>query len=231
MTTRRTLLRAAGLAGLAGLAGCTAIGGTSTPDDDPAVSGPADGGNGTGDGIEPSELDVPRDATRRASIVASDDADALPVTPRVSLADPFATGGSPPVLRVDVDNPGDDPVTVGEYRAVVFQYVGSDDGTYVLLPHSERSTSGDPDRVTPDFAAGDCWTLDSPVAVTMEYGTVEIPAGGTLTAYVGLYGNPETDCLPAGEYRFEAAYNVAPLSSADDEQPPTWGFTLGIEEL
>lgn len=227
MQTRRDLLRAAGLLGAAGLAGCTAIADDpddSTPPADPGSSGPAS---------EPTELEVPRDATHRATIASVDEATDLPVRPRVSLADPFLTSGGPPVLRVDVENPTDEAVTVGEYRDVVFQYVRSMDGAYVLLPLSERSTDGEPDRVRGDYEVTDegCFQLAEPIAVTMEYGTVEIPAGGTLTAFVGLYVSSDAyGCTPVGDHRFGAAYNVAPLAE-DDSASERWGFTLSVEEL
>lgn len=213
--TRRDALGAVGLVGFAGLAGCTAA---------PEPSDPAtDGGT------------RPPDATRRVTVVSRDDPPDLPVRPRVSLADPFATDGSPPVLRADVENPTDDPVVVAEYREVVFQYVGAVDAPFVLLPHSERSTTGDPDRTGPPFeTVGDgCWRLTDRVAVTMEYGTVEIPAGGTLTAFVGLYGVAGSEgCLPPGEYRFEATYAHYPEGlDGGDPDTATWGLRLRVDSL
>jgi len=226
MVTRRSVLRAAGIAGIVGLAGCTA-----GANDSPMTDG---GDDGTGS--EPSDREVPPDATSRASVTAQDNPPELPVTPQVSLADPFATGSSPPVLRVDVDNPTDAPVVLGEYRDVVFQYVvDSADNELMLLPHSQRSTSGDPDRATPDYdVEGDgCWRLTDQIAVTQEYGTVEVPAGGTLTAYVGLYGLPEAgECLPAGERRFETTYSYYPDGlGGDDREDATWGFSLSVETV
>lgn len=226
MVTRRSLLRAAGIAGIVGLAGCTARGN----DLPPATDG---GTDGDGTGSEPSERDYPPGATHRATLVSQDAAPDLPVTPRVSLADPYVTGGSPPVLRVDVDNTADRPVVLGEYRDVVFQYV-ADGEDAILLPHSERSTSGDPDRATPDYGVeGDgCWRLTDHIAVTEEYGTVEVPAGGTLTAYVGLYGLPGAeDCLPTDERRFEATYSYYPGGLGDEREDATWGFTLSVAPI
>lgn len=224
--TRRSVLRAAGIAGIVGLAGCT-TGGNDLP--------VADGGdNGDGTGSQPSDSEHPPDATHEARIVAQDGAPDLPVAPRVSLADPYVTGGSPPVLRVDVDNTTDRPVVLGEYRDVVFQYVGGDEDT-ILLPHSERSTSGEPDRATPDYGVeGEgCWRLTDRIAVTEEYGTVEVPAGGTLTAFVGLYTLPDAaNCQPAGERRFEATYSYYPDGLGGDEgEEAEWGFTLLVEPI
>lgn len=226
MVTRRSLIRAAGIAGTAGLAGCTA-----RVNDDPLTDG---GTDGDGTGSQPSDHDYPPGATHRATLVSQDPAPDLPVAPRVSLADPYVTGGSPPVLRVDVDNTADRPAVLGEYRDVVFQYVHSDRDA-VLLPHSERSTSGDPDRVTPDYGVeGDgCWRLAGHIAVTEEYGTVDVPAVGTLTAYVGLYGLPgAAECLPTGEHRFEATYSYYPDGLGGGErEDATWGFSLSVEPV
>jgi hypothetical protein len=224
MQTRRDLLRVASIGGVFVLAGCTAIADDSTPPNDSTSSDP---------GSEPTELKVPRDATHRAKINSIDAAPDLPVRPQVSLADPFLTSGSPPALRIDVENLTDEAVTVGEYRAVVFQYVSSNDGAYLLLPVSDRSTEGTPDRVRGDYAVTeqDCFQLADPIAVTTEYGTIEIPAGGTLTAFVELYvGSTADGCPPVGDYRFETTYSVAPLTD-DAGAPSEWGFTLSVEEL
>jgi len=247
--TRRSLLRTAGLVGTVGLAGCTAFG------DGPAggpTDGPADSPTDTPTRT-PTDGGTPSDATHRIEVTGTDDAHDLPVEPSVAVVEPYATGSSPPVLRVDVANPTDDPVSIGEYRAVVFQYVHSDDETLLWLPHSERSTDGEPARSLPDYeVAGDgCWRLTDGIAVTMEYGVVEVPAGGTLTAFVGLYGDSEADdCLAPGTHRFETTYTVSPLSiekeTETDESTPTetdratetdeppqakWGFSLTVEEL
>lgn len=222
MSTRRDLLRLAGLAGVSGLAGCTTIAGEE-PTTDP------------GDGTRPSERDSPPGATHRISLATSDDAPALPVRLRVAVADAYATSGSPPVLRVDVDNPTDEPVAVGEYRAVVFQYVYAGARTLVLLPHSDRSTEGEPDREIPDYemTSDGCWKLASYPGQTLEYGTVEIPANGTLTAFVGLYATPDADaCLPAGDHRFQATYaRFSDGGHGSPSETDRWGFSLAVEEL
>ncbi|WP_435064200.1 hypothetical protein [Halobaculum sp. EA56] len=239
MDTRRALLRGVGLAGLAGasgLAGCTALadGGDGDTGGDGAPNTDADGG----DGSEPSGRDRPADATHDAVVAAVDDPPDLPVDPRVSLADPHVDGDSPVVLRVDVNNPTDEAVVVGEYRPVVFQYVRDATGTLVWYPHSERSTDGEPDRSLPDLGLAEegCWRLDSPLAQTMEYGTVEVPAGGTLTAFVGLYALPDAPggagCFPAGEFRFEAHYTVMEDGFGGEENPSaTWGFDLTLRAV
>jgi hypothetical protein len=224
-------LHAVSLAGLATLAGCTAV-----ANDDPGLPDGGSNGDGPG-GSQPSDLEHPPTATHRVTILDQDDAPDLPVRPRVTLADPYVTQGSPPVLRVDVANPTDEPVVIGEYRPVVFQYVYSDDDAYVFLPHSERSTEGDPDRTTPEYdVEGDgCWRLTSGIGQTMEYGTVEIPTNGTLTAFVGLYATEDASrCTPLGARRFETSYNYFEAGFAgdeDDTRSEPWGFSLAVEEL
>lgn len=243
-STRRSLLRATGVAAAVGLAGCT---------------GSPGGGNGSGDtGRTDTETPTPTDAetetptdtetpppddaTGRVHRVSSDDTPDLAVEPAVTVVDAFVAADGPAVLRVDVDNPSDETVVVGEYRDVVFQYVSSSDFTYQLLPHSERSTTGIPERERPPYPTEEgesCWRLTEPLAQTTEYGTVSIPAGGTLTAFVGLYANPDAGaCLPTGEYRFEATYAleepVGTSSGTATEQERTtaeWGFSLSVESL
>lgn len=235
MQHRRALLRAAGVVGVAGLAGCTGLADGST-------DGPLpDGGTGTDgdDDTRPSDRDHPPDATHEATISARDAPPELPVRPRVSLADPYVTDGSPPVLRVDVENATDESVVIGEYRPVVFQYVRDVDGTFVWYPHSDRSTAGEPDRAAPDLDLADegCWRLASGIAQTMEYGTVEIPAGGTLTAFVGLYVAHDTlsidGCFPTGTVRFETTYadHTDGSIGGDDVTTAEWGFDLTVEAI
>ena len=200
-----------------------------------------DGGNGSGSdgGIRPSDREYPPGATHEATIRSQDTAPDLPIRPRVSLANPYVTDGSPVVLRVDVENPTDAPVTIGEYRPVVFQYVRSADGTLIWYPHSERSTAGEPDRALPalDLADEGCWRLASGIAQTMEYGTVEIAAGGRLTAFVGLYVThdaPSVDgCFPTGTVRFETTYadHSRGVAGGEDATTAEWGFDLTVEAL
>lgn len=241
--TRRGLLRAAGLVGVAGLAGCTGFGDGPA---DGATDGPADSPTDTPTKT-PTDGGTPTDGTHRVAVTDIDDDPDLPVNPSVTVVDPYATGASPPVLRVDVANPTDDSVSVGEYREVVFQYVRSDDETLLWLPHSERSTTGEPARSVPDYqVVGDgCWRLTDDIVVTEEYGVVEIPADETLSAVVGLYGDAEADaCLVSGSHRFAATYSVSPLSigegtttgtdgatAADDPPRAVWGFSLAVESL
>lgn len=240
MDSRRALLRGiclAGAAGPAGLAGCTGAPNGDTDDD----SGDGtDDGNGTGDtdGSSPTDRERPADATHAASIASRDGDTTLPVSTEVAFVDPYVTAGSPAVLRVDVENPTDEAVTIGEYREVVFQYVVSEDETLIWLPHSERSTEGDPDRSTPsvDIASEGCWRLDSYPVVTEEYGTVAVPADGTLTAFVGLYATPDAPasatCFPTGDSRFEAIYTVFPEGiGGEGEERTEWGFDVSVESL
>ncbi len=239
-STRRSLLRAAGVATAVGLAGCTGspegerggTGGTATnTPTDTETETPTD-----------TETPAPDDAAGRVSLVSSDDTPDFAVEPTVTVIEEFVTADGPAVLRVDVANPTDEAVVVGEYRDVVFQYVSSGEFTYQLLPHSERSTTGTPEREQPPYPTDEgatCWRLTEPLAQTTEYGTVSIPAGGTLTAFVGLYANPDAEaCLPTGEYRFKATYAVGePVGTsggtATDGERTTgeWGFSLAVESL
>ncbi|PSP39906.1 hypothetical protein BRC71_00285 [Halobacteriales archaeon QH_7_65_31] len=234
---RRALLRTGGVVAAVGLAGCTGDPTDGTDDRD-------EGGEtetATDTASDSDDQFGSTDATGQVTLLSSGDSPDIAVEPSVTVADEFVTSDSPALLRVDVDNPTDDPVTIGEYRAVVFQYVASSDQRYTLLPHSDRSTDGVPERTRPTYPTADgaaCWRLTEPIAVTAEYGTVEVPAGGTLTAFVGLYPDATAEtCLPAGTYRFKTTYTTAPLEqtsdgTATDESPSAeWGFSLDVESL
>lgn len=224
MPSRRELLRIAGATGVAGVAGCT------------AESNPADDESGSlGTAARPSDTERPPEATHRVGVAGTDADPEIPVRPRISIIDPYATPESPPVVRVDVDNPTYRTVVAGEYRSVVFQYSRSESDAFYLLPHSERSTDGEPDREPPGYETdGDCWKIADHPVVTLEYGTVAIPPGGTLTAFVGLYAGPDgTDCYPNGIHRFEEGYTHFRNSpvAGDDNESERWGFSLSVESL
>jgi len=135
---RRQYLRYVSGAGsvlVSGLAGCTGSG----PDETPP---PGTGGSGE---TRPSGTGGPG-----VSIVSSDADTDLPVRPVVELVRDTATSEQPPRLRTTLTNTSDEPVTVGEGRAVHFEYVTDDSGALILLP-------GKSDREYP--AEPDCWRL------------------------------------------------------------------------
>lgn len=213
---RRQYLRYIGGAGavlIAGLAGCT--GGDEGPNE-PLPSG-TDGTNGSdgAGGTRPEGTGGPG-----VTLASTDDDPALPVRPAVDIVRETATEDHPPRLRTTLENTGDESVTVGEGRAVHFEYVTDDSGLLTLLP-------GETDTEYP--AAADCWRLTEGIATTEEYRTFEIDAGGSSSRLVDLYATPDADgCLPVGEYRFESTIAVG---SDDDEaeSSATWGFAVSLE--
>jgi hypothetical protein len=147
----------------------------------------------------------------------------LPVEPGVEVLEPVATEDHPPSLRVTLSNTGEGALTVGEGRAIRFQYVSDDSGTLQLLP-------AEGEYPVPE---GNCWRLTEGVATTMEYRTDELEPGEALEADVELYALPGYDgCLPVGEFRFETAYTVStgdPDADAEDAERATWGFSVSLE--
>lgn len=230
-TRRRYLRRVGSIAFATGLAGCTdgtpprAGGGTDgsdTPtesdgDDgsaDPGTNGTDSGDDGAG-GTRPTGTGGPG-----VSIVSVDDDPDLPVRPAVEVVREAATPEHPPRLRTVLANTSDERVTVGEGRAVHFEYVADDAGSLVLLP-------GETEREYP--AEPDCWRLTEGIAVTEEYRTFEIDAGASSSRPVDLYATPDGDgCLPVGEYRFETTVSIV-TAEAEPESSATWGFSLVLE--
>jgi len=214
--TRRQYLHYIGGAGsvlIAGLAGCTD---GSDPDDSPNETPPSgtDGTNGSG-GTRPEGTGGPG-----VSLVATDEDPALPVRPAVEIVRDTATEAHPPRLRTTLENTGDESVTVGEGRAVHFEYVTDDSGLLTLLP-------GDTDSAYP--ADADCWRLTEPVATTEEYRTFEIDVGASSSRPVDLYAMPDADgCLPVGEYRFETTISIV-SAAAESQSSATWGFSILLE--
>ncbi|MFA1609551.1 hypothetical protein [Halobellus rubicundus] len=212
--TRRRLLRGIGTgigsAALTGLAGC--LGGA--PRADGGSPGPDDGG-GTGGATDtrPSGTGGPG-----VTIAAVDGAIDLPIEPEVEIVREAATAAHPPRLRTVLTNAGDERVRVGEGRAVHFEYVRDGSGALVLLPGGEEFP-----------AEPDCWRLTDDVAVTEEYRTFEIDAGGSSGRPVDLYATPGEDaCLPVGEYRFETTISIV-SEDAEPQSSAEWGFTILLE--
>ena len=214
--TRRQYLRYMGGAGsvlVAGLAGCT---GRSGPDDSPNGTPPSetDGTNGS-DGTRPEGTGGPG-----VSLVSTDEDPDLPVQPSVEIVRDTATEDHPPRLRTTLTNTGDESVTVGEGRAVHFEYVTADSGLLTLLP-------GEGDTEYP--AEPDCWRLTEGIATTEEYRMFEIDADGSSSRLVDLYATPDADgCLPVGEYRFETTIAIV-SEDAESQSSATWGFSVLLE--
>ena len=236
--TRRDYLRIGGLVTTGAFAGC--LSSATTADDGAGNDGTTTGTETTGSLDPNGDEGDPAGGTRPAgtggpgvTLASVDDVPDLPLVPSVEVAEAVATEEHPPGLRVTLTNEGDEPIRVGEGRAVVFEYVTADDGVLILLP---------PDG---DYAAeAGCWRLKEPIATTMEYRILSFAPGESLTRRVDLYGTPGEDaCLPVGEHRFESQYRVVSgdenvtddgetvTSDATTEasETATWGFSVLLE--
>ena len=215
-TNRRRHLR--GIAGIAaaaltGLSGCTGGDPTDTGDGTPTDAPPGEQGTvGTGD-TRPEGTGGPG-----VSVVAVDEAPDLPVEPSVTVVREAATPEHPPRLRTTLTDTSGESVRVGEGRAVHFEYVTDDSGALQLLPPGG------------DYPAeADCWRLAEGIAVSEEYRTFEIEAGGASERPVDLYATPGEDaCLPVGEYRFETTLSVVD-ADGEAQSSARWGFSVVLE--
>jgi hypothetical protein len=245
--TRRTVIGLGALALTGALAGCTgaaprANGGDGGGSSDSGGSSGGDGSGGSGGGTDNGDGDGGLPGTDSGTddgsnaggtrpsgtggpgvtIVSVDDAPDLPVRPSVELTRDTATADHPPQLRTILTNITDAPVSVGEGRAVHFEYVYDDATHLVLLPAGEEWP-----------AEPDCWRLTDGIAVTEEYRTFEVATDEPSTRLVDLYATPgegeDADaCLPVGEYRFETTISV--LSEAgEQESSARWGFSVLLE--
>jgi hypothetical protein len=136
----------------------------------------------------------------------------------VQITNDTATTEQPPKLNVTVTNTGDEAVTVGEARAVVFEYQHSKGNALMLLPEAFEAPS-----------EPDCWRLTEPIAITQEYRTERLDPGASMASDLSLYASAQTPagtCLPVGEHRFESSYALTP---GDDQQQLTWGFSVLFE--
>lgn len=192
-TPRRSLVRLGAFAVAGLLAGCA------------GVPPRADGGQD--------------DATPRISLDSVDDDPDLPVRPGVEVVRATATSDHPPRLRTTLANTTDEPVRVGEGRAVHFEYVADDSRDLLLLP-------GDAEREYP--AEPGCWRLTDGIAVSEEYRTFAVDPDDPSSRLVDLYATAGGEgCLPTGEFRFETT--IAVLSDELDPQASaTWGFVAEL---
>ena len=220
MATRRRFLGTGALLGTGLLAGCTGDGAGGDPSPSPSETPPNDGSDGTASGTPPANGSDSGDTRPRGTggpavtLASVDRRPSLPVRPTVEVVEPVATDDHPPRLRVSIENGSDGPITLGEARAVVFQYVTSESGELTLLPPGE------------DYPAeAGCWRLTEGVAVTEEYRTVTLDPGGSYASELDLYGAPteEDACLPVGEHRFETVFSVS--TGGDGESTASNGTT------
>jgi len=216
--TRRRYLQYAGGAALpAGLAGC--IG--TVPETNDTDNGTDDlPDNGTANGTDGNETRPEGTGGPGVTIAATDDDPEIPIQPAVEVVREAATTEHPPRLRTTLTNTSDEAVSVGEGRAVHFEYVTADSGTLILLP-----PAGDNDYP----AEPDCWRLTDGIATTEENRIFEIAAGESSSRPVDLYATTEADgCLPVGEYRFETTISLTG-GDAETDDAATWGFSVVLE--
>jgi len=209
VTTRRRYL-----SGIGG--GSALLVGAGCLDRDPPGGGDGDDGGNDSDGAggtRPEGTGGPG-----VTVVSVDADDGLPVVPSVEVVREAATEESPPRIRTVLEITSDESVTVGEGRAVHLEYVYDDTDALVFLP-SDGEYPADPG----------CWRLTDGVAVTEEFRTFEIDAGGSSSRTVDLYATPGEDaCLPVGEYRFETPVSIGDPGS-DPEPTGRWGLTILLE--
>lgn len=209
MPTRRDVLGTTALLGTGLIAGC--VGGGGSADDSPTPTstptGTDDGppGNGSGDGNASGDTRPEGTGGPAVTLASVAQRPELPVRPTVEVVDPVATADHPPRLRVSVENGADRRITLGEARAVVFEYVTSESGELITLP------AGGDYPVEPG-----CWRLTEGIAVTTEYRTATLAPGEAVSSDLELYGaaTGEDACLPVGEHRFESTYSVSTVDGA-----------------
>lgn len=196
------------------LAGCTSLGDPGSEDTEPSTASPTSSPSPTPEGTP-------------VRVASTDEQPDVPVEYGVAMAEPLATDEHPARIRVTIRNPTDSEVVLGEERAVRFHHVIGEDGALYLLPAGSR---------VEHFAEPACWRLTDHVAVAAYYGTLAIPADGSVSAESFVLGSadlPEGACLPTGEHRVvtsgRAAASADPiLGGGGDATDFRWGFTLRV---
>lgn len=213
---RRRLLRGFAAALPVGLAGCLGE----------ALPGESDDGTPTPEPTSTPTPEGPPPGDTLVEVAALEDQPSVPVAYDVTMAEPLATDEHPARVRVELSNTGDTDLVLGERRGVQGYHATSADGALYLFPVGDGRTS--------ELVEPGCWRLTDHVAVTTEYGTVEVPAGESLTAESFVYGAVDApgDCLTGGEHRVGVGGRVAESSAGvignDDATEFSWGFTLRV---
>lgn len=230
---RRSLLRAGAATVPVALAGCT----TDALSNDDNGGGSDPGADDTPTG-SPGNTPTDREGDERRHSTPLDepsvrvsDRDEQPTVPiryEAEMVAPLITEEHPPRVQVSVTNTGDQPLVLGEERAVKFHHLNAGAGALYLLP----AEAGDPTRAPTD--AG-CWRLREPVAVATYYGTISLEPGETRRAVSAVYGHwelPEDGCLPEGDHRVETSIGYGEDTDAvlgDGTEQFDWGFTLSVD--
>ena len=187
---RRQFLAAAGAGAAAAFSGCV----------DGLTTGP--------DGAEQSHPDIS---------VETDPAPG-PASVTVSVERAFDDDG-PARLRIALTNDGDEPLSAIFGTVPPFTGLHGDqvegDARLLLVPTSNQRHQ----RVIPDTPIDGSWRATGDVATNATAITKDVPAGETLSETYDLLAGPETEVLPAGEYRFEVR---------DYLGRETWGFTVSV---
>ncbi|MFC6991531.1 hypothetical protein ACFQH3_07045 [Haladaptatus sp. GCM10025707] len=179
--TRRSLLRVGGLTAVGLLAGCIADSGEPADNDttEPGDDTTEPGNNTTNDSLlDPgNQSGDPAGGTRPAgtggpgvTVVHTDEQPSLPLEVAVTVTNEAATDDAPPQLEVSITNTSEQPVNVGEGRAIFFQYAIDDREQLQLLPAGEAYPT-----------KKGCWRLTDGIAITEEYRIRTIEAGKTVT--------------------------------------------------
>jgi len=95
----------------------------------------------------------------------------------------------------------------------------------------DTATSEHPPRLRTTLANTSDETLrvGEGIAITEEYQTFEIEAGGSSGRLVDLYATPDADgCLPVGEHRFKTTIAIV-SEDAEPESSAEWGFSVLLE--
>lgn len=189
---RRQFLAAAGTVSATALAGCFA--GTLEPE--------------SGDGSTYPSLSVDTDplagpASASVSVVRDFDAD------------------RPARLRIALTNEGDDALsaifgTVPPFTDLHGEHT-EEDARLLLVPTDDQRKR----RVIPETPSGGTWRATDDVATNATAIMTEVPASETVAQTYDLLTGPETDGLPAGDYRFEVR---------DYLGRETWGFTVSVSD-
>ncbi len=152
------------------------------------------------------------------SVEADPTPDGVAVT--VSVARGFDADG-PARLRIALTNDGSDDFsaifgTVPPFTDLHGEQIGGE-GQLLLVPTDHERKQ----RVIPDTPIDGTWQATGDVATNATAIITDVPPGETLSQTYDLLAGPETEGLPAGDYRFEVR---------DYLGQETWGFTVSVAD-
>ena len=149
-----------------------------------------------------------------------------PVDLTIEVTQATITNAQTAHLRTTATNTGD---TTRKFDVPYYKGASSSAGESGILLYALKAPDSPPADYAPECIGTDgkskhelIWTNEFPTPASLE------PGQSSIEELIVVDDPTKYGCLPTGEYRFEAAYNIHDEDGYDETF--TWGFTLEVSE-